>query len=171
MSKLQMLKPRLKTLDPYSNVNMVKYPHTPTQRVSKADNGRTLPLTSAAWRKLRRSVLESGPLCRMCTAQGKTVIATDVDHRDNDPSNNDLVNLVPLCHSCHSLKTNRDMGHNVRMGCATDGQPLDQGHHWNKPTRAVLLRPAGAECEISPATEGHKPICLPFANANPDIVV
>jgi hypothetical protein len=49
------------------------YPPRPTQRVSKADNGRTLPLTSAAWRKLRRAVLASEPCCRMCIAQGKTV--------------------------------------------------------------------------------------------------
>jgi len=149
---------------------MYRYPPSPTQRVSKADNGRTLPLSNAAWRKLRACVLDSEPLCRHCTARGLTVIATDLDHRDNDPSNNDLVNLQPLCHECHSRKTQRDQGYNVRMGCGTDGLPLDQGHHWNKPTRAVLLRPAGAVDERSPATEGHKPTGSPFVNANPDIV-
>ncbi len=137
------------------------YPHKPTQRVSKADNGRTLPLTSAAWRKLRRSVLSAEPLCRMCTAQGKTVPATDVDHRDNDPANNDLVNLQPLCHECHSRKTNRDMGFNVAMGCATDGTPLDPWHHSNEGIRADLVPP-----EISPATERHKPHGIPSFNAN-----
>ena len=76
---------------------------------------------------------------------GLTVIATDLDHRDNDPSNNDLLNLQPLCHSCHSHKTMRDMGHNVRMGAATDGTPLDPYHPWNNATGAVLARPAAAE--------------------------
>jgi len=126
-------------------------------RVSKAANGRTLPLTSAAWRKLRRSVLSSEPLCRMCTARGLTVVATDVDHRDNDPSNNNLVNLQPLCHECHARKTQRDMGHNVAMGCANDGTPLDHHHHWNKPTGAVLVRSCRAVSEKSPATEGAVP--------------
>ena len=146
------------------------YPPKPTKRVSKADNGRTLPLTSNAWRKLRRSVLASEPLCRHCTAQGKTTVATDLDHRDNDPSNNDLVNLVPLCHSCHSKKTMRDMGHNVRMGCASDGTPLDPWHHWNDAVRADVMRPVGAVSEKSPATGGIKPSVLPQFNANRESV-
>ena len=144
------------------------YPPRPTKRVSKADNGRTLPLTSAAWRKLRRSVLSGEPLCRMCTAQGKTVVATDLDHRDNDPSNNDLVNLQPLCASCHSRKTNRDMGHNVRMGADLTGQPLDPYHHWNNATGADLAGRDGTVIEKSPATEGARPTVYPSFNANPD---
>ncbi len=119
------------------------YPSTPTKRVSKADNGRLLPLTSAAWRKLRRSLLQGEPLCRMCTSRGLTVVATDLDHRDNNPANNDLLNLQPLCHECHSRKTQRDMGHNVRMGNASDGTPLDPYHHWNKPATADLVRTNG----------------------------
>lgn len=141
-----------------------QYPPRPTKRVSKADNGRTLPLTSAAWRKLRRSVLSSEPLCRMCTAQGKTVVATDVDHRDDDPSNNDLVNLQPLCRMHHGMKTASDSGFSVRMGCATDGTPLEAGHHWNKPTGGVLVRSAGGE--RSPATGEREPYVSPSINAN-----
>ena len=167
MPKLPMLKPRLKEVDLLPRgIKMVKYPSKPTQRVSKTDNGRTLPLTSAAWRKLRRSVLSSEPLCRMCTSQGKTVTATDVDHRDNDPSNNDLVNLQPLCHECHSRKTQRDMGNNVAMGCATDGTPLDPYHHWNEGVRADVVRSAAAVSEKSPATQRHKPTVYPSFNAN-----
>ena len=138
----------------------MQYPSKPTAR--KADNGRTLSLSSAAWRKLRRAVLASEPCCRMCIAQGLTTVATDLDHSDNDPSNNDLLNLVPLCHSCHSHKTMRDMGHNVRMGCATDGTPLDTQHHWNNATGAVLARPAA---EKSLATDGAIPSVLPSFNA------
>ena len=141
---------------------MYQYPSKPTLRVSKADNGRVLPLGSAAWRKLRRAVLASEPCCRMCVAQGLTVVATDVDHRDNDPSNNDLLNLVPLCHSCHSKKTMRDMGHNVRMGSASDGQPLDPYHPWNNATGAVLARPAA---EKSLESFGAEPTVPPSFNA------
>lgn len=108
------------------------------------DNGRTLALDGAAWRKLRAYVLAGEPTCRHCTQQGALTIATDVDHRDNDPSNNELVNLVPLCHECHSRKTARDMGHNVRMGCDVNGMPLDPSHPWNNELEAVLAR---AECD------------------------
>ena len=155
MHKLKMLQPRLKEVSLLPpGIKMVKYPHTPTKRVSKADNGRTLPLTSAAWRKLRRTVLAVEPLCRMCTARGLTVAATDVDHRDNDPSNNELVNLAPLCAGCHSRKTQRDQGFNARMGCATDGTPLDHSHHWNNAATGVLVSPAG---QRSLATDERKP--------------
>lgn len=165
MFKLQMLKPRLKEVDLSRGLKMVKYPRIPAKRVSKADNGRTLPLTSAAWRKLRRVVLASEPLCRHCTARGLTVTATDVDHRDNDPSNNDLLNLVPLCCSCHSKKTMRDMGYNVAMGCATDGTPLDPYHHWNEGIRADLMRPDCSLSEKSPATDAPIPFVLSSFNA------
>ena len=168
--KLQTLKPRLKEVDLSRGIAVLKYPHKPTLRWTKADNGRTLPLTSNAWRKLRRSVLMAEPLCRHCTSRGLTVPATDLDHRDNNPANNELVNLQPLCHECHSRKTARDMGGNVRMGCATDGTPLDSTHHWNKPTAPVLVRADGAVDEISPATDGHKPSVLSSSNANREIV-
>lgn len=94
-------------------------------------NGRTLGLTSKAWRDLRASVLSGEPLCRHCTMEGRTVVATDVDHRDNDPTNNDLVNLQPLCHSHHSIKTMAEM-HGIRpQGCDAHGMPLDPLHPWN----------------------------------------
>jgi len=142
------------------------YPPRPTKRVSKQDNGRTLPLTSNAWRKLRRMVLSSEPLCRMCTARGLTVVATDVDHRDNDPSNNNLVNLQPLCHECHSRKTQRDMGHNVAMGCDVHGTPLDPWSHWNNAVRADVSGHGATVSEKSPEAEGAVPSVLPCFNAN-----
>lgn len=94
-------------------------------------NGRTLALDGAAWRKLRSLVLSEVPLCENCNARGLIVFATDVDHKDNDPSNNERSNLASLCHSCHSLKTMADMGHNVYLGCDLNGMPLDPNHPWN----------------------------------------
>lgn len=146
--KLPMLQPRLKELQPRIKTLGIK-----TLKQKQQANGRTLALDGAAWRKLRTLVLSSEPLCRHCTARGLTVIATDLDHRDNNPANNDLLNLMPLCHECHSRKTAKDMGHNVRMGCDMQGMPLDQGHHWNKPASAVLVSADGADDEKSPATE------------------
>ena len=128
----------------------------------KADNGRTLTLNGAKWRKLRASVLQCEPLCRNCIARGLTVVATDVDHIANDPSLNDYQfdpvtrigsgSLQPLCHECHSRKTARDMGGNVRMGCGIDGTPLDAGHHWNQAAvsrSSALAEPLTEPSEIT----------------------
>lgn len=137
-----------------------------TDRWTKAKNGRLLPLNSAAWRKLRASVLDCEPLCRHCTARGLTVPATDLDHRDNNPANNEPVNLQPMCHECHSRKTARDMGGSVRMGCDTNGTPLDQAHHWNKPATGAMVIPTGGMAERSRGTDGAEPYVLPSINAN-----
>ena len=185
MQKLKMLPPRLSTLDPFKNIKMVDTTKKPwlklsdikTARWTKAKNGRLLPLNSAAWHKLRMSVLASEPLCRLCYAMGEIKTATDVDHKDNNPANNEHDNLQPLCHECHSRKTARDMGGNVRMGCATDGTPLDVGHHWNKPTAPVLvpvlrplLRPLLSPSERSPATDGPEPTGFTCFNAKSESV-
>ena len=180
--KLKMLQPRLATLDPWKarglktvedlkkNKPWLKLEDIKTARWTKASNGRLLPLNHAAWRKLRASVLQEEPLCRMCSAQGKTVVATDVDHIHNDPSDNRRESLQSLCHECHSRKTARDMGGNVRMGSDMSGQPLDPHHHWNSAATAAVVRPDSAVDEKSPATDGHKPSVLSSSNVNRESV-
>lgn len=114
--KLPMLQPRVKTLDPWK---------ARTLKDKQASNGRTLALDGKDWRTLRAYVLGGEPLCRHCTSRGLTVIATEVDHQNNDPTDNRLVNLQPLCKSCHSLKTMAELhGRSVPMGCDVDGVPL-----------------------------------------------
>ncbi len=105
---------------------------------------RTLSLNSTAWKTLRAEVLASEPLCRMCTARGLVVPATDVDHiedsREDYTDDNSRENLQSLCHDCHSLKTAASMNKSVFLGCDVNGLPLDPAHPWNK----------------SPATAGEK---------------
>lgn len=64
----------------------------------------------ARWRKIRQQVLNEEPLCRFCLEAGRVTSATDVDHIDGNPRNNDRSNLRPLCHECHSRRTARDQG-------------------------------------------------------------
>lgn len=137
-----------------------------TARWTKAGNGRLLPLNHAAWKKLRASVLQDEPLCRMCAAQGLTVAASQVDHIHNDPSDNRRESLQSLCAPCHSRKTARDMGGNVRMGCDKDGMPLDIGHHWNNATGVDLVGTEGAMVKRSPATDERRPYVSSSVNAN-----
>lgn len=97
---------------------------------------RKLSLNSIEWKRLRAEVLASEPLCRMCTARGLVVPATDVDHivdsREDFTDDNSRENLQPLCHECHSLKTAASMGKGVSWGCDVNGRPLDPNHPWNK---------------------------------------
>ncbi|WP_110647554.1 HNH endonuclease [Salinicola peritrichatus] len=101
---------------------------------------RRVPLSSAAWRKLRAQVLAEEPLCRQCVALGIVTPATDVDHIDNAEGDytddNSRENLQPLCHECHSRKTmaeTQGRGATV-IGCDTSGMPLDPDHPWRKIT-------------------------------------
>ena len=112
------------------------------------DNGRTLALDGKAWRTLRAAVLREHPLCALC----RTAMASEVDHVDDDPANNDRANLSALCKPCHSRKTNADRGHHVTFGCDLKGMPLDPSHPWN--------------LEKTPATEIDKPDGYPFFSPN-----
>lgn len=148
MPKLKTLQPRIKTMGSVVEAMGVKTMRATKRSGRDADPRRTLPLNSAAWQRLRASVLHSEPLCRICKARGILTQATDVDHVSGDPSDNTPENLQPLCHECHSLKTARDHGKDVYMGCDVDGMPLDPSHPWSK-TCALFKK--------SPATDGTRP--------------
>lgn len=78
----------------------------PQHGTLKARQGeRTLALNGATWRRLRAAVLTRDPLCPRCRYAGYIVPAVEVDHIDNDPTNNTLGNLVGLCKMHHGQKT------------------------------------------------------------------
>jgi 5-methylcytosine-specific restriction protein A len=77
-------------------------------------------------------VINEQPLCAQCQREGRLTPGNEVDHIDNDASNNERSNLENLCHRCHSRKTNRDMGNRVAYGCDVNGMPLDPNHPWNR---------------------------------------
>lgn len=80
--------------------------------LKERQGARTLALNGTAWRRLRALVLTEQPLCAHCREVSVLRLASEVDHIDNDPANNDRVNLVGLCKSCHSRKTRRDSNKN-----------------------------------------------------------
>ena len=154
----------MKTLDPWKErgLKMAEdlprrvngYLVTQPKRWTKAANGRVLPLNSAAWQRLRRSVLAEQPLCQYCPP-GVLTPANTLDHKNNDPSDNSRSNLISCCVPCHSLKTASDMhGRPARLGCDMDGNPSNPLHPWNQARHGPENGPAAAlqeEIASSPA--------------------
>ena len=141
--RLRTLEPRIKELPPrLKEAPSVRAPRKRANKTGRdADPRRTLPLTSAAWRKLRAYILNESPLCEHCAPLGLVVPATDVDHVDGNPGNNSMANLQSLCHACHSRKTAADHGKAVNLGSDVDGVPLDPNHPWRKSPAAEASRP------------------------------
>ena len=101
------------------------------------------PYSTARWQRLRRSKLQSEPLCEMCKADGTLAVASVVDHvrpvkHGGDPFPA-LDGLTALCASCHGAKTARGIEagaakttrDRVRKGCDASGRPLAASHPWN----------------------------------------
>jgi 5-methylcytosine-specific restriction protein A len=88
------------------------------------------------WREAREGYLRLHPLCVMCKAMGRTIIATVVDHKV--PHRGDMKvfwdssNWQPLCATCHSSHKQRLERSGRMVGCGVDGLPLDPGHHWRR---------------------------------------
>ena len=115
-----------------------------TLKQRQQETGRTLALDGKAWRRLRAVILGERPLCQHCLDRGVIEPATEVDHVDNDPTDNRPEALQSLCKPCHSRKTQRDRGHTVAMGCDADGYPLDPDHHWQKSRESLGDKPTGS---------------------------
>lgn len=69
---------------------------------------------SRAWRQLRQERLRCEPLCRNCDDEGRTRLATVVDHIIPRVKASHLElefdNTQSLCASCHNSKTARETG-------------------------------------------------------------
>lgn len=66
---------------------------------------------TAAWQKLRLSVLMAEPMCRMCKREGRLTAAVLVDHVQPVKQGGefwDYDNLQPLCNHCHEIKSTRE---------------------------------------------------------------
>lgn len=118
------------------------------------------PYNTARWRLLRAAVLRSEPLCRECRRAGRLVAATDVDHIKAIADGGqpwDVSNLQPLCHACHSRKTNAEDGggwqrtHDKAVDPLT-GWPLDPKHWWN-------CKQEACQHDKSSGADNHGPVC------------
>lgn len=73
---------------------------------------------TARWKQMRNAHIRDEPLCRECKKQGRITAGREVDHiipHENKPELMwDAHNLQTLCRSCHSAKTMRERGGNMR---------------------------------------------------------
>lgn len=98
------------------NYNPTPYAKSPKKTGKKQAGDRLIDnrkfYLSTAWRKTRKAVIEEQPLCCDCSTDSKPVLADVVDHTIPYEVDNSLGldpdNLRPLCHQCHSKKTEED---------------------------------------------------------------
>ena len=83
---------------------------------------------SRRWRRLRNWILDRGPLCVACEAQGVVRAAQAIDHivplRDAPDRAFDESNLQPLCHACHNAKTMSEIVHRRRDNAKYPRSPI-----------------------------------------------
>ncbi|MCY1283417.1 HNH endonuclease [compost metagenome] len=102
MARLQTIKPRLQAA-PSRQMATVS---SDSWRSGKTTNERGY---TYRWQKERERFLAKHPLCCQCEKEGRVTEATDVDHIIPHRGDESLFwresNWQPLCHSCHSAKT------------------------------------------------------------------
>ena len=101
------------------------------QRESAAKRG-----YGSRWQKYRERYLREHGLCVMHQQQGRTVLATVVDHIQPHKGDHKLFwdpkNHQALCKMCHdSHKKRLEMSGRV-VGCDVDGIPIAPNHHWHQ---------------------------------------
>lgn len=98
----------------------IKHPYpTPEQRarpVWKTRGDKPSRINNAHWRKLRRTILNRDPVCKLC----KRNPSTEVDHRVArvDGGTDDSTNLQGACKWCHASKTSIESARRRRVGRA-----------------------------------------------------
>lgn len=87
------------------------------------------------WKTLRLAQLSKNPLCKYCEQQGRTEVATVVDHIKPHKGDEILFynpsNLQSMCKLHHDSTKAREEARGVIVGCDVSGVPLDPNHHWN----------------------------------------
>lgn len=67
---------------------------------------------STRWRKTTKAYREANPLCEHCEDEGRVTPAAQADHItpiEEGGAKFDWDNLQSLCHSCHAIKTRKEM--------------------------------------------------------------
>lgn len=93
---------------------------------ARAGGSATLRDNSAAFQRLRLSILDDEPICRYCIGRGHVTPATIADHilALALGGSNDRANLAPACHDCNDAK-GRDETRYLKRGYALASVQFD----------------------------------------------
>jgi 5-methylcytosine-specific restriction protein A len=123
----------------------------PDRRSPAAKQWRKLYQTPT-WKRIRRAKLSKDPLCELCQARGRTVLARVVNHRIPHKGNWALFvdpgNHQSTCKPCHDgeIQSREKTGRDYDKAVGLDGFPIDPKHYWNTgvaPAVAIDRIPVG----------------------------
>ncbi len=89
---------------------------------------------TARWRAMRKSFLNSHPLCALCEKINRDTAANTVDHIK--PHHGDPIffwdwdNLQSLCSVCHDSVKKQQEHYGYSPACDFNGLPIDLKHPW-----------------------------------------
>ena len=87
------------------------------------------------WQKIRKQHMDQHPLCVMCEADGKIVLAKICDHVVPHRGNEIMFYAGPFQSLCklHHDSTKQRMEHRrIEIGGDAQGNPIDKNSHWYK---------------------------------------
>ncbi len=78
---------------------------------------------------IRKAHFRREPLCVHCKAQGRTRLATELDHilAITNGGKDTADNRQGLCFDCHDIKTAKDLGHKHKQAFDAQGEPIPAG--------------------------------------------
>lgn len=100
--------------NPYKPINLYKAKKLKTIRIK--DNQQFYQ--SKEWQAVRKEYIKNNPFCAECLKSGVVVMGTHIDHIipwQIGGDKFDFENLQTLCHSCHSIKTYKEMKADGRL--------------------------------------------------------
>lgn len=107
-------------------------PLSPEPEDRSAEDGPTPRIRGSRLMRIRSTYLRLHPLCKHCMDRGVIRPAVEIDHvvplHKGGPDVDG--NRQGLCHDCHGMKTDDDMGYKPK-GADVTGWPTDPRHPWN----------------------------------------
>jgi 5-methylcytosine-specific restriction endonuclease McrA len=85
-------------------------------------------ITGRKLQALRLRIWSGHPYCARCKSLTAHPDGYELDHAIalTNSGTNDDDNLQVLCHPCHEVKTNEDLGHKPKVEIGADGWPVDK---------------------------------------------
>jgi 5-methylcytosine-specific restriction endonuclease McrA len=102
-------------------------------------------ITGRKLQALRLRIWSADPHCAMCGKLTAHPSGYELDHKIalTNQGTNENSNLQVLCHDCHEIKTNDDLGYVPRTVTGADGWPVEQTQEQKRAARWRRARGRG----------------------------